>query len=352
MKMKTKKIGVASFAIGAAVAGVSMVAATPAAAQSIDGSAVQIYGLVGTYVGESRRSGSGAGAVVEGSGGLTTSYWGISGREDIGGGNAVIFRLESFFQPNNGGMGRKSTDPFLSRNAYVGITTHMGTLTLGRQTNPTYVIMQELNPFGSSVVFSPLVLQSFVANYNGVLIGDTVWDNAVQYSSPVIGGFKGNVIYGVGGVAGEPGIANLGLHGSYQSGGFYAGVSLQRVRTPVTSPMTEENAWLGGVRYKTKYATAYAAIEGTQTYGSRSGSHTYELGLSVPTGVSGAVLAEWARTSLNGASANKTWIRNTAAIGYDYFLSKRTDVYAICLYDKLTGHGSATTESVGIRHKF
>jgi predicted porin len=315
------------------------------------GSYVNLYGIVGTYIGTSKRSGDPASAFVEGGGGLTTSFWGMTGREDLGGGNAMIFRLESFFQPNTGAQGRKPGDPFFSRNAYMGFTSKFGALTLGRQTNPTYITVQDLNPFGASVVFSPIVVQSFVPAYNGVLIGDTVWDNAVQYSSPSLYGLVATGIYGVGGVAGQPGIANIGLHLNYSNGPFYAGGSIQRVRTPVSAPVSQQDAWLGGVRYKFPVVTVYAAIEGSQTYGARAASRTYELGATIPTGAFGAVMAEWARTSLD-SSATSNWYRNTGALAYDYYLSKRTDVYGVCLYDKVSAKGSATTFALAVRHRF
>jgi predicted porin len=322
-----------------------------ATADGASDTSVQLYGLVGTYAGLMKHSGGPAAAAMVGSGGFTTSYWGIRGHEDLGGGNAIVFGLESFFQPNTGAMGRKATDPFFSRNAFVGFQSKQyGRLTLGRQTNPTYVVMQQLNPFGSSVVFSPLVLQSFVASYNGVLIGDTVWDNAIEYNTPSLGGLKVTGIYGVGGVAGQAGIANIGLHAQYANGPFYAGASVQRVRTPVTAGVSEQDAWLGGARYKLPFVTVYGAIEGSQTYGlARASSRTYELGLSVPTGYSGAVLAEWARTSYNASAG---WIRNTGSVGYDYFLSKRTDVSLIGMYDKLASKGAAMSYAVGVRHTF
>ena len=44
--------------------------------------------------------------------------------------------------------------------------------------------------------------------------------------------------------------------------------------------------------------------------------------------------------------------RNTWAVGYDYSLSKRTDVYAAYMRDKVTSLSSADTFGVGIRAKF
>ncbi|MDR5832346.1 porin [Caballeronia sp. LP006] len=75
-------------------------------------SSVTLYGVVGTYIDSAKRSGGPQAAVQLGSGGLTTSYFGLRGREDLGGGYAAIFGLESFFQPANGSAGRNTNDPF------------------------------------------------------------------------------------------------------------------------------------------------------------------------------------------------------------------------------------------------
>ena len=73
-------------------------------------SQVEMYGLLGMYVDSAKLSTAKQSTVQMGGGGMTTSYWGIRGREDLGDGNAVIFSLESFFRPNTGQMGRNTTD--------------------------------------------------------------------------------------------------------------------------------------------------------------------------------------------------------------------------------------------------
>ena len=215
-------------------------------------SQVQVYGLVGMYAGKSEISGGLPPVVQLAHGGLTTSYIGIRGSEDLGGGYKTIFALESFFRADTGEQGRSAADPLFSRNAYVGIEGGFGKLTLGRQTNPTYLNMGTLSPFGSSVVFSPLVLQSFIASYNGALVGDTVWNNAIQYTMPRVGGFAGSVVYGLGEVRGNAGAGNLGLHANYLNGAFTAAFSAQRFRTPVVAPMTEQTGYLLGATYDFK----------------------------------------------------------------------------------------------------
>ena len=154
-----------------AVAALAGAAAIDARAQS----SIEVYGLVGAYAGKMQRSGDAAAVRQVNGGGLTTSFLGFRGKEDLGGDLKAIYALESFFRPDTGEQGRSAADPLFSRNAWVGLEGSWGRLTLGRQTNPAYAAMTQLSPFGSSVVFSPLVLQTFVATYGSNVLGDTVW---------------------------------------------------------------------------------------------------------------------------------------------------------------------------------
>ena len=75
---------------------------------------------------------------------------------------------------------------------------------------------------------------------------------------------------------------------------------------------------------------------------------TYSLGASVPMSANGKVLAGYANSKVNVSGAK----RQTFTVGYDHFLSKRTDVYAMVMSDKITGQTSGTSVGVGIRHRF
>lgn len=325
-----------------------------AQAQTIPGdtsSSVQMYGLVGLYVDQSKLSTTSKGTIQEGGGGLTTSYFGLRGREDLGGGNEVIFVLESFFRPNTGQMGRNATDGLFSRNAYVGLSTAYGTLKLGEQTTQTYLNQIMLNPFGSSVVFSPLVVQSYTTTYNNTVIGDTVWANVISYFSPSFKGLTGAVQYGVSSVTGNQSRDNLGLHLNYENGPLQVALSAQRVRAAATAPSVEQYLYLAGATYNANFAKFYGAVQSTNTTTSETGSHTYELGLSIPVTAVSSILAEWAMTKQT-APRNQHTVRDTASLAYDYFLSKRTDVYAAYSYDKLASKPSGSTYGVGVRHSF
>ncbi|CAE6737298.1 porin [Paraburkholderia aspalathi] len=312
---------------------------------------IQMYGLVGMYVAQSKLSTTPQGSIGMGGGGLTTSFWGLRGKEDLGGGYAAIFVLESFFRPNTGQMGRNATDGLFSRNAYLGFTTPYGILRFGEQTTQTYQNQILLNPFGSSVVFSPLVVQSYTAAYNNTVIGDTVWANVATYASPSYKGLTGVVQYGISSTTGHQGHDNLGLHLNYENGPLQIALSAQRVRVALNMPSVEQYLYLAGATYNASFAKFYAAVQTTNITTTQMGSHTYELGLSIPTTLTSSVLVEWAMTR-KSAPHNQDSIRNTGSLGYDYYLSKRTDVYAVYSYDKLSSKPSGSTYGIGMRHIF
>jgi predicted porin len=246
-------------------------------------------------------------------------------------------------------VGRSAADPFFSRNSYVGLQGSFGRVTAGRQTNPTYLNLGSLSAFGGSTVFSPVVLQSFIAPYGGAITGDTVWNNAIEYATPRWSGFSFTGIYSLGEVPDKASVANLGLHANYANGPFTAAFSAQRVRTPVVAPMTQQTAYLGGATYDFKVAKMYGSLGHTTAQGTHNETRTGSLGVRVPAGPRGALLAEWARTKREAATDT---VRNTGSIGYDHFLSKRTDLYLVYSRDRLTGFESAGSFAVGVRHTF
>ncbi|MDM0046078.1 porin [Variovorax dokdonensis] len=86
------------------------------------------YGPDGTPQGTGVRTG-----FARGGGGLTQSYWGIKGTEDLGGGSQALMALESRFDLAKGQIERNS--PFFEL-SYVGLQLpNLGQFTLGRQYN-------------------------------------------------------------------------------------------------------------------------------------------------------------------------------------------------------------------------
>jgi predicted porin len=356
--LKLKKL-LLSAALGAAFA-------SPAFAQTN----VTVSGLVDNYAGSVRMSGDTGKTSAVNSGGLTTSWIGFKGTEDLGGGLKANFALTSFLRTDTGEFGRfPGNETLFSRDAHVGLSGGFGAVSLGRDLAPNFLPTILFNPFGDSFAFSPLILHADVPLFNksgwtNSLAGDTGWSNEIMYTTPSFGGLTANLHYQLGEVPGDNGKKNVGANLLYFSGplsltAFYHNV---KVNNPLpgaagvvqTSPLganaARQSAWMVGGSYDFAVAKLFA------TYGKTShdipmDDKTLSLGVSVPAG-GGKVLAAWAQTKRNGAAVGADQKRNTASVGYDYDLSKRTDLYAIYMNDRITNQDSGNSLGVGIRHRF
>lgn len=321
-------------------------------------STVQLAGLVDVYAGSMRMAGDAVSKSVVGSGGLTTSWWGMTGSEDLGGGLKAGFALTAFFRADAGEMGRFATDTLFSRDANVSLSGGFGTVNLGRGKAPNFLPTVVFNPFGDSFTFSPLVLHADVSLFNGTGWGattpsDTGWSNQITYTTPDMAGLKANVHYQLGELAApNEGKHNVGLNLMYSSGplGLTAFWEKDQVANPVSAALTggaTRTDWMLGGSYDA------AVVKGFITYGKSSSDAvgvasktTTSVGASVPVG-GGKILAAWAKTSVDAGNT-----RDTVTLGYDYNLSKRTDVYAMLMNDKITTFASGTSLGLGVRHRF
>ena len=328
-------------------------ATLPAAAQQQGGPAgtVSAYGVIDAYVGSVRRSDQPGRATVLNSGGLTTSYFGFRGNEDLGGGLRAFYVLESFLQADTGIAGRTTADPFFSRNALVGLASRQGALTLGRQTNPLFVATGNFNPFGLSANLAPVMLQVWSPAYDRTVLGDSVWDNALQYSMPSLAGFTASATYGLGERTDTTGVRNVNLTVNYARGPFAAVLSAQQVKygPGVVAPIGSEKASMAGLSWDLAFARLFGQYFHTDTPATSLVTRTTQLGVSTPW-AGGTVMASVARTRRDSPTVEAS--RTTAALGYDHFLSKRTDLYGVYLSDRASGFTRRNSLVVGIRHRF
>ncbi|WP_233836848.1 porin [Paraburkholderia sp. ZP32-5] len=340
----SRRMSVVAATITLAVGGM----ASAARAQS----SVSLYGLVDAFAGAVHPSGAPGTAWTVSGGGMSTSYWGLKGSEDLGGNLKAVFALEDFFRINNGRYGSFDGQSLFARNAYVGLQSTLGTLTLGRNTVPLFVSTILFNPFVDSFNFSPMVLHTYIDSGIGPasVQGDTGWDNSVLYSTPNFGGLSGSLIYGTAGIAGHPGEANFGGNLLYFGGRLAATAAFQSVKETALlfNGASRQDAYQAGVSYDFTYAKAYAQY---QHVDNNDDVHddTGQLGISAPIG-SGSALVSWSYTRRRAAVGSKIW--NTGALGYVQPLSKRTSVYATYLYDKVSAAGSGSGFGVGIRQQF
>ena len=297
-------------------------------------SSVTATGLVDMYVGSMKAPGDDGRTNVVGSGGMTTSWFGFTGSEDLGGGLKANFQLTSFIQVDAGTQGRFPGDTFFSRDANVSLSGGFGSVLLGRWMAPNFLPSVIGNPLGDSFEFSPLILHKNVplfnaSNWKATTPSDTGWSNQIVYSTPNIGGFKANLQYQFGEQPGDNGKKN------------------SNPAVPNTYLGTTKKDWMLAAAYDFKAVKPYLSYGQTKADNSPDKAKTLQLGASAPLG-GGSLLASWAKTELSASNLD----RKTFTVGYDYYLSKRTDVYAMFMNDRITSQPTGNSFGVGIRHRF
>ena len=347
---------------------IAMAAALACSGAAFAQSNVQLTGLADMYAGSVKMAGQDRKGVV-GSGGMTTSWWGLKGTEDLGGGLKVDFNLTAFMRVDSGEMNRGiPNDTFFSRDANIGLNGSFGRIGLGRDKAPNFLPTILTNPFGDSFTISPLVLHANVPNinpaapannwFNTTTPADTGWSNMVVYTTPSFSGLTANVYYQFGeqSTSGNKGKKNVGVNALYFNGPLSLTAFYERDQ--ITNPgsgtvMPTKSDWMVGGSYNFNVVKLYATYGQAKVKDLDSKSKTYSLGLDVPiSGTPGTIKAALAQTKAEAASISAK--RTTATLGYDHFLSKRTDVYTALMYDRVTDANPKTGTSLiaGIRHRF
>ncbi len=362
-----KKFGIKSGGSGLAYSALTLAGLLAGASSAQAQSSVQLYGQVDEWVGAQKFPGSKTSVQVSG-GGMSTSYWGLKGSEDLGNGYKAIFALEGFFLAQNGQYGRFTGDTMFSRNAYVGVESPYGTVTAGRLTTPLFVSTILFNPFIDSYEFSPMVWHTYLGlgtfptySTDQGVTGDSGWSNAVEYASPNFNGLTATAMYALGNTT-QNGAKKwsgqvLYFHGPFAATAVYQYVNFNNSPSDLGSlaasgvpGLKSQSVAQAGVSYDLKYVKFFGQYMYTYDQQTISSWHvnTAQGGASIPVGP-GTVMASYAY-SRDGGGYDQT--RQTAALGYDYPLSKRTDVYAAYMYDHISNMSSGNTYGVGLRAKF
>ena len=359
------------FPIKACVAAAALCAA---GAANADGS-VTLYGIADAglmYLSHSTpefNGGTGTGHVFQlTNAGDSPSLWGLKGIEDLGGGLKAEFNLESGINLANGGYDNPGgNNGLFNRIADVGLSGGFGTVMAGLQISPFFYTIYALDPrnageFGS--ILTPVSENSLIAS--------VFMPNAVSYTSPDIGGFQAAGLFAFGGVAGsfQTGRA-WSVNGRYTNGTFLAGAAYISANNAADNALASigslypinVRAYTAGVSYKFGGLTAKAAFANFKAN-------------SVPVSVDPA-LADLTNTSVNIYSGgfdyfalpdldlnagvyyqqdrvNSGGHSVMGAIGTQFFLSKRTSLYAqvglvnnTCAHDGVCLGSGLSVESGG-----
>jgi predicted porin len=291
---------------------------------------------------------------------LESNKWGLKGTEDLGSGLKAVFNLENGFDINTGALGQGGT--MFGRQAYVGLASDsLGTLTFGRQYDPTVDLVQPI----TGDAYGPAFTTPGDADNNDNSIRVS---NAIKYLSPTYAGLQYELLYALGGIAGSTsagqtysaaalyGNGGLSLAAGYlfsKSDGAGGAGTADPIQNNSVTPLFDGVAFVGSrqiaqvaaqyvvgpltanIRYSNaqyKPYLSYGAFDRTEEFNIGAASLGYQL-------TPAALLAiGYTYTKSSGASS-ATY--NSIAASSQYYLSKRTTLYATTGYT----HASGTTFS-------
>lgn len=347
-------------------------------------SSVTLYGIVDVGIEHINNTTTGGAQTREVSGNLSGSRWGLKGAEDLGGGFSAIFTLENGFNVNDGttaqstrGLGANptTTTRLFGRQAWVGLAGKGQQLTFGRQNSLLYDQAVAFDPMNVSSRYSLLSLDYATA---------ARIDNSAKYVGifgPITAAAMYSTRYDTGYGTEVPGAEITGrfFSGSlrYGTGPFAASVSYEQrnSNTVATNTGTERRATaaatyvIGSVKAYAGYRFLRASREFLPnnpivvSNGADTGyANAYWAGAQYQVTPAFFVTAVGYYQDVHGSSADP-WLTVLCA---DYFLSKRTDVYATAAFARnksnsalgVGGYGTVapgynqTGFVVGMRQKF
>ena len=311
-------------------------------------SSVNLYGLIDLSIGSTKPIGGISQTGID-NGKLTTSYFGLRGSEDLGGGLSAVFKIESYVRADTGASGRFNGDTLFARTASVGLSSNsFGTLTLGRNTTPLFVSTLSFNAFGDSFGYSPSIRHYFEGGA-GAVTGDSAWSNSVLYASPDFSGLKFGLIAatksGTSGNINSNG-GNWGANVAYAAGPLAAALVYQDVKKDGAAPVPDTRTWQLNGAYDFGVARTFLQLGRVKNTTTNVTYRLADVGAKIPVG-SGNVLVQYGRLSPD--VGNKT---NTVSLGYSYNMSKRTELYAAAMRDKKDNLSAGSSYSLGMRHRF
>ncbi|WP_345816883.1 porin (plasmid) [Paraburkholderia sp. PREW-6R] len=377
----------------------ALAAATHANAQS----SVTLYGLIdeGLMYSNSSQTGTVGGAhngksqwaMMDGAAGIGGSRWGLQGTEDLGAGLKAIFTLENGFNINTGTLAQGGLE--FGRQAFVGLSSPLGTVTLGRQYNPMTDFV-----FTTSVANSvPGHLGAHPDDIDDLGHSQRI-NNTIKFKSATFDGFTAAGMYGLGGVAGD--VTNRQfLSGalSFASGPLTVAAGYTSARNPnlsyfgtggTSGPATSDNLGSVGSATAAQSNPVYAGFSSAHSLSIAEGGAKYQIGPATIGAVfshisfnnlgdlnSGPNPLRYRGTAIfndaeiNGSYAITPSIQVAAAYDYlhggsvsgaggstggvtyhqglvsaAYLLSKRTEVYAIGIYQQASGRDSLNQPAV------
>lgn len=308
------------------------------------------------------------------------SRFGFKGTEDLGNGLTVGFILENQFDSDTGAL--KDSNAFFRRESSLFLEGGFGKVAFGRmgsinQGVSSWGKIGRISAFGTSWTNS--------AQVGTIMNTSTIYNNMVSYETPNFAGFKVYAQYGMGdnGAENESGSNRYyALGATYDNGPFAGYFAVDSINykswdgTNATDVDDSLTVTLGG-NYNFDVAKVYFGVQYFDEVSAKylNGTDAAENGIADKVEGWAALLSADAPVAggkamfgvgyydaeAAGSSANEFDLsRWVVSAGYDYALSKRTNVYGVATYaqDSYEAKNAQEVEPnvlavmVGLRHKF
>lgn len=309
-------------------------------------SLVKVYGVADAGIVLER--GGAAGSMDNVSSGVASgSRLGFKGKEDLGDGMNAFFVIENGFAMDTGKAGQGGL--LFGRQALVGLSSAAGSISLGRQYAPYYKALRDVaDPFCTGLA----------GNAQNLFSTLTRVDNSVVYQSPKWHDVQVEVMYGAGEVAGDTAKhRTIGGSATYEAGPLTVVLAHHQQGDMAGVAHSRNTMLVGRYRYgDIVFHGAYSRNRDLLGNPSRDAL----VGVAVRVGPGRWLASLMAHRDDYGRDAQA----RQAAIGYEYSLSRRTDLYAayghIVNRDGAAFHvGNATDDgtgttgiNLGVRHVF
>lgn len=272
---------------------------------------VTMYGIADISVDLADLGANSRNTLIMGSGGQSTSRWGVRGSEDLGGGLKAIFQFEAGVGVDTGANDAN----FFQRTSTVGLQGGFGTLRLGRTYSPSFLQRGAWDAMGYGLFGNLLTT-------NGVTTV-TRYNNGIYYNAPKMGGLQIDAAYQLGEstptAASSSANSAMDLAVRYTAGALDLGVSAQNAKN-ATGQSTKYMGLGGGFNM--------GAFKLVGSYYQQKNPANVKTKIMSVGGVmkvgTGSLHLQVQRANPDGASNNAT----TMGVAYVHPMSKRTNIYA------------------------
>jgi predicted porin len=326
-------------------------------------SSVTLYGLIDEAIGYTNNAGGKAAWQMQ-SGWVAGDRWGLKGVEDLGGGLKAIFTLENGFDLNTGSLGNAGR--LFGRQAFVGLQTdRYGSLTFGRQYDSVVDFLAPLTANGGYAGWP------FAHPYDNDNTDESFRvNNAIKYTSPLFAGAQFGGLYAF---SNQPGSSTNNR--LFSVGATYSGAALSLAATylQADNPGSDTSgAVTGDTNFTAKRQQVWGAAATYVLSSLTLGFNYTHTTLQTPTSsiyfgqlavvpndlkfdnfevnakyqfspaLSALAMYTFTQGRFDTAASQSKPKWHQGGLMVDYFLSKRTDLYAQAVYQHVGGSDTGT----------